>query len=55
MPDAYAVNCVKKAFCERQIMDRIQDVCLANSVISYKTVYFGRELHCARFIILEIS
>jgi hypothetical protein len=54
MPDAYTVNIIKKAFCQRQIMNSIKDVCLADTVIAHDTVDSWRKFKFSPGVVLEI-
>jgi hypothetical protein len=54
MPYADAVYTVKKAFSKREVMNSIEDIGFANSVISNKAVNLWRKLKLRNLIILEI-
>jgi hypothetical protein len=54
MPNTYTVNIIKEAFCQRQIMNSIKDVCLADAVIANDTVDPWRKFKISPGVVLEI-
>jgi hypothetical protein len=54
MPYAYTVNIIEEAFCKRQIMNSIENVCLADAVIADDTVDPGRKFKINPVVVLEI-
>ena len=54
MPYTYTVNIIEEAFCQRQIMNSIEDVCLADAVVAYNTVDPGRKFKIGPAVVLEI-
>ena len=55
MHDAYTVDVIEEAFCKWQVMDGVEYVGLANSVIANNAVDLRRELQRGLTVILEIG
>jgi len=55
MPDAYAVDIVEKAFCERYVMYCIENICFTNTIIANNTINFWRKLKVSLFVVFKIG
>jgi hypothetical protein len=55
MPDIDTVNIIEKAFCKRQVMDSVKNICLPYTVVADKRVYFRREFQLRLLIVFKID
>jgi len=55
MHDADTVDIIEEAFCQRQIMNGIEDISLANPVIADNAVDLRRELQASLAVVFEIG
>ena len=55
MPDVLAVNRIEVTLTEREVMDGIQDIGLANTVVTYEAIDLWRKLKFGFRIVFKIA